>query len=278
MPLQDRIVAIYFRKSSTRTRTSFSVAALKLGADIVTYGPADLQTSTGETVEDTARVLSGYVDVLVARTAEDDAELRAYAKQDRMAVINAMSLQEHPTQAITDLATLQSHFGALRGLHILYLGEGNNTAAALAAAVSKTRGLALTLLTPAGYGISNKFMEATQNAANRSGSVVQQFHSLEHLPDTADVVYTARWKTTGTSKSDSDWRKDFAPFAVTRKLMENVSSPDTIFLHDLPAVRGEDVDASVLDGPRSHAFRQARFKLYSAMAILEWCVVSDRNV
>jgi ornithine carbamoyltransferase len=274
-PLLDRVVAVYFRKTSTRTRTSFSVAALKLGASIVAYGPEDLQTNTGETIEDTARVLSGYVDALVARTAEAEAELRMYAGQNRMAVINAMSIEEHPTQAIADLATLQDHFGNLPGLHILYLGEGNNTAAALAAAVGKTRGVALTLLTPSGYGLSGAYLDAAREAADRCGSVIRQFHSLDHLPDAADVVYTTRWRTTGSTKQDPDWQSHFAPFAVTSKLMESVSGPNTVFLHDLPAVRGEDVDASVLDGAQSLAFRQARFKLYSAMAVLEWCVVGD---
>src|ERR1044072_9285352 len=126
------IAGVYFRKTSTRTRSAFSAGALRLGAQIVTYGPDDLQLNTGETTEDTGRVFAGMLDLLVARTAGDDAEFRGWAAQSRMPVVNAMSAEEHPTQGLTDLTTLLGHFGRVAGLRLLYVGEGNNTAAALA--------------------------------------------------------------------------------------------------------------------------------------------------
>lgn len=273
-PLVDKVVGIYFRKTSTRTRTSFTVGSTKLGATVIAYGPHDLQTNTGETVQDTARVLSHYLGALVIRTTEDTEEMNILACQDRMSVINAMNDREHPTQALADLAMLQRHFGGLRGLNILYLGEGNSTAAGLALAVSKMRDMSLTLLTPEGYGLPQDIFAQAQRFACRYSARVEQYHCLDQLPRKVDVVYTARWQTTGSSKSDPDWRERFLPFSVTRDLMAFVSKPvGTIFMHDLPAVRDEDVASEVLDGRQSIAFQQAGNKLFGAMAVLEWCLL-----
>lgn len=273
-PLVGKSVGIYFRKTSTRTRTSFSIGAAKLGATIISYGPNDLQVNTGESLEDTGRVLSGYLDALVVRTAESLSEMKAMASQDEMAVINAMSENEHPTQAVADLATLKEHFGRLEGLHVLYVGEGNNTAAALALSMARIPGITLTLLTPPGYGITDDVRTQSWALAAEHGATLAESHTIDDLPRGVDAVYTTRWQTTGTSKPDPQWREKFAPFAVTPRLMEAASKPSgTIFLHDLPAHRGEDVESEVLDGPQSLAFRQARYKMFSAMAILEWCVV-----
>ncbi|HEV2860056.1 MAG TPA: hypothetical protein VGX48_03550 [Pyrinomonadaceae bacterium] len=273
-PLEGRIVGVYFRGTSTRTRTSFTVAAMRLGAGIITYGPNDLQIATGETVPDTARVMSAHLDALVVRTNGPIEEMRAFAAQDEMAVVNAMSKNEHPTQAVADLSTLKENFGRLDGLHVLYVGEGNNTAAALALAVGLTPGMRLTLVTPEGYGLDAQILEAARDLAARHGSEVEEHHDVDSLPRDVSAVYATRWQTMGEPKSDPDWRRKFEPYSVTRSLMERVSKPSgTIFMHDLPAVRGADVTDEVLDGPQSRAFRQARHKLYSAMAVLEWCVV-----
>lgn len=272
-PLRNKIVGIHFKKTSTRTRSSFTVGALKLGAKTIAYGPGDLQTNTGESIEDTARVLSGYLDALVIRTAGDISEMRALANQNSMAVINAMSEFEHPTQAIADLCTLEEHFGQLSGLHVLYLGEGNNTATALALACGLIPGMRLSLFTPDGYGLPSEFIEKAAEYCRSSGAIVEEFHDVNYLPSNVDAVYATRWQTTGSSKPDPNWRAAFLPYSVTADLMLRVSrTSGTIFMHDLPAVRGEDVAAEVLDGPQSIAFRQATNKLYSAMAVLEWCV------
>jgi ornithine carbamoyltransferase len=151
--LAGHVVGIYFRKPSTRTRTSFIVGAMKLGAQVVAYGPHDLQIVTGESVLDTARVLANYLDALVIRTNESIEEMRQLARQDRMAIVNAMSENEHPTQSLADLAALREHFGRLSGLHLLYVGEGNNSASAIALAVARISGMRLTLVTPEDYGL-----------------------------------------------------------------------------------------------------------------------------
>src|SRR5215217_480917 len=131
-PLIGKTVGIYFKQTSTRTRTAFTVATIKLGGTPIAYGPNELQICTGETIQDTARVLAGYLDALVVRTNESIDEMRAFASQNDMAIINAMSDTEHPTQAIADLVTIKEKFGRLQDVTVLYVGEGNNTASALA--------------------------------------------------------------------------------------------------------------------------------------------------
>jgi ornithine carbamoyltransferase len=269
-PLRGRVVGIYFRKTSTRTRTAFSGGALRLGAQIVSYGPHDLQENTGETLEDTVRVMSRMLDGFVARTSGSPEEMRMFAAQDRMAVINAMSADEHPTQALADLTTLQRHFGRIEGLRVLYVGEGNNTAAALALALPHFKNTELRLHTPPGYGLLPHILAQAEELARKQGARISEHHEMTELPGGFDVVYTTRWQTTGTAKPDPHWRSIFAPFHVGEALMG--ANPQAVFMHDLPAHRGEEVAASVLDGPVSIAFDQAENKLHSAMAVLEWCL------
>jgi ornithine carbamoyltransferase len=272
-PLAGKIVGIYFRCSSTRTRTAFTAGSIKLGGMTIAYGPNDLQIVTGETIPDTGRVLSGFLDALVIRTNESFEEMKALANQGKMSVINGMSENEHPTQVIADLATIREEFGRLDDIHILYVGEGNNTAAALALATSLTPGMRLTLVTPEGYGLPRRLIESACEIAKRNGASVEQHHQSDRLPRSVDVVYATRWQIMGLPKADLNWRDKFEPFKVTSELMKRVSKPSgSIFLHDLPAVRGGDVDSDVLDGPQSRAFRQACHKLTGAMAILEWCL------
>jgi ornithine carbamoyltransferase len=276
-PLAGRVVGIYFRKTSTRTRTSFTVGAMKLGAQVIAYGPNDLQIVTGETVPDTARALANYVDALVIRTNHAIDEMHQFASQDRMPVINAMSANEHPTQSLADLATLRERFGRLNGLHVLYLGEGNNSASAIALAVARIPGMRLTLVTPAGYGLPEALVDEVRATAAAHGSQVEQHHDMGRLPRGVDAVYTTRWLTMGVQRADTDWLAKFRPYTVTPEIMAEVSKPDgsTVFLHDLPAMRGYEVLDEVLDGPQSIALRQAYHKMSSAMAVLEWCL-SDR--
>ncbi|MGK4582322.1 ornithine carbamoyltransferase [Kitasatospora sp. HPMI-4] len=268
-PLHGEVAGIYFRRTSTRTRTAFSAGALRLGAQIVSFSGSDLQTNTGETTQDTGRVFSRMLDVLVARTSDDPEEMRGWAAQDRMSVVNAMSADEHPTQGLTDLTTMYGQFGRIEGLRVLYVGEGNNTAAALALGLMRYPGVELELRTPAGYGLEPHILERALAHAARTGSSLTERHDMEQAPKDTDVVYTSRWQTTGTSKADADWRERFAPFQITGELMER--SPAAVFMHDLPAHRGEEVTAEVLDGPASIAFQQAENKMHSAMAVLEWC-------
>ena len=275
-PLAGQVVGIYFRRTSTRTRTAFSAGALRLGARTVTFGPDDLQTNTGETIGDTGAVFSRMLDALVARTAADPAELRAMAAQPRMSVVNAMTADEHPTQALADLTTMLQRFGHLDGLRVLYVGEGNNTAAALALAMTRLPGARLELRTPPGYGLARSVLERAGASAGRTGATLIERHDMAGLPRDTQVVYTTRWQTTGTSKPDPNWREVFAPFQVHAGIWRDC--PKALFMHDLPAHRGEEVTAEVLDGPVSIAFDQAENKLTSAMAVLDWCHTTPSTV
>ena len=266
--LVGRTVGTWFRRTSTRTRTAFATAALRLGAHLVTFDADDLQVSTGETLEDTGAVLEGMLDVLICRTAGPDEDLARLAGRKHLAIVNAMTQGEHPTQAITDLAVIEAARGSVDGARVLYLGEGNNTAVALARALCRYRGTHLELRTPVGYGVpAGVLAETAAEAVAHGGSVVQR-HDASCPAVAADVVYTSRWQTTGTVKSDPGWRDAFAPFQVDARVV--AANPGSLVMHDLPAHRGEEIEAAVIDGPRSVALFQAHTKQAAAMAVLEW--------
>jgi ornithine carbamoyltransferase len=270
-PLDGKFIGLYFHARSTRTRTSFTVAATRLGAHTIAYGPNDFSTSPGEKLEDTARALSEYLDMLVVRTADPMADIAALAAQGNMSIVNAMTEHEHPSQAIADLSVIKEHFGRLSGLHLLHLGEGNNTAEAQVLAVAQIPGMRMTLVTPKGYGIPETTLEKAHKLAAASGAIIEEHHRVDRLPTNVDVVYTTRWNL-GAPKLDWDWTSKFRPYAITSELMASVSkSTGTIFLHDLRAVRGFEVMAEVLDGPQSKATRLAYYKMASAMAVLNFC-------
>jgi ornithine carbamoyltransferase len=270
--LSGKAVGIYFRRSSTRTRTSFWRAATKLGAEVITFGPDDLQLTTGESLADTARVLAGYLDMLVVRTNDELAELRELDAAGGPAIVNALTRREHPTQALADLTTLREEFGELSGRHVLYVGEGNSTARALLHATAMTPGLRLTVVTPPGYGLE----DSDFTLARRLGAGpdrVAQHHAVPVPAEPVDAVYTSRWQTMGVSKADPGWMTAFEPYRVTDELLDRVGDAHTVFLHDLPAIRGQEVTDEVLDGTRSRAWRQSYHKMTSAMAVLEWCAL-----
>jgi ornithine carbamoyltransferase len=269
--LTGRAVGIFFNKTSTRTRTSFWAGATRLGADVITFGPGELQLDTGESPEDTARVLGEYLDTLVVRTNGDVQEMRRLAGTEKLAVVNALSSDEHPTQAIADLATLVEEFGQLDGRHLLYVGEGNSTAAALALATALTPGFRLSLVCPPGYGLPEEYVDAVGQLPGGRHQVYQ-YESFDQVTVPVDALYTSRWQTMGVPKADPNWLWAFREYRVDHALLARFSGPDTVFLHDLPAVRGQEVEDAVLDGPSSRAWRQAHHKMTAAMAVLEWCM------
>lgn len=262
---RGRVVGTYFALTSTRTRTAFAVAATRLGANVIAYGPGDLQLATGESTGDTGRVLAGMLDALVVRSDQSLEKLARFTAGGQLPVINAMSAVEHPTQAISDLATLLTHLGSLEGRTVLYVGEGNSTAAALALAFALLGQGRLELRTPPGYGLP-LVVRAQLDALDRGEARVLERHDMDDLPP-VDAVYTTQWRTTGTTKADPDWMTVFQPFAVTHVLLDRLAHP--LVLHDLPARRGEEVEPGVLEHPRSIVFDQAHMKMHGACAVLE---------
>ncbi|MFC7247010.1 ornithine carbamoyltransferase [Catellatospora aurea] len=267
--LEGLVVATLFERTSTRTRTAFSVGALRLGAKLLTYDAAGLQLQTGETIEDTLRVLGLMLDGVVIRSTRTLAELDGLLDRGAPPIVNAMAREEHPTQAVCDLATMRAHLGALGGISVLYVGEGNNSASALAYALARVPGALLSLYVPPGYGLPEEQLALAVADATAHGAQVRQVERADELPEHVDVVYTTRWQTTGTSKPDPAWRETFRPYHVDEAFLGRW--PAARFLHDLPAHRGEEVTGAVLDGPASLAWQQARMKLCSAMAVLETC-------
>lgn len=277
--LNGKLVGIYFSKPSTRTRTSFFAAVEHMGGSSIVYSGAELQTTTGESLEDTGMMMGLYLDALVIRTNGSFEEMETLAASSGgMAVINALSKAEHPTQAIADLITIRQEFGELRGRHVFYIGAWNNTAASLVLAVSKMRGMKMTVVTPEKFAPDTAQIDAARRNAMESGSSVEVTHDLSALPrHAADVIYAVRWQSMGEEPADPDWRSSFRGFEVTRDLFGSVAREGAIFMHDLPAHRGLEVEAEVIDGPSSRIRRQAFNKMISAMCVLERCLRAQRR-
>ena len=269
--LAEQIIGILFTGPSTRTRTSFHSAALRLGANVIAYGKDELQTSTGETILDTGRVLSQFLDALVVRANGPIETLRKLASAGDMSVINAMSSCEHPTQVVGDMVTILEHRGSLSGAHILYIGDGNNTASALAYMCASLPDMSLTLLCPEGYELPDAVINRAKIRAEKVGACIRTSTDINEIPRDVDAVYTTRWETMGVPRTDDGWRDAFLPFKVDSALMSKVqqkSGKSVFLMHDLPAIRGLDIASDVLDGPQSIAFRQAFPKGTGAAASL----------
>ena len=269
--LRGKTVGIYFAKPSTRTRTAFTLASMRLGADVMTYGADELQLSTGESWKHTGKVLGELLDMFVIRTNDDLSQMRDASCE--LSTINAMSREEHPSQAVTDFITINEAFGRLYDLHILYVGEGNNTALALASGVGRLRGIQLTLLCPDGYGLAREELASVSKLAAANGSTVSMVNTLSEVSGPVDVVYTSRWETMGVPHLESDWRTHFQGFRIDREFLSRIQTKEgrvPMIMHDLPARPGEEITAEMLVCPTSIVWRQAYHKFTGACSILTW--------
>ncbi|MFG0282910.1 MAG: ornithine carbamoyltransferase [Phycisphaerales bacterium JB039] len=258
--LAGRVLAMIFQKPSTRTRVSFEVAMTRLGGQAMFLAPGDMQLGRGETIEDTARVLSRYVDGIMARVfAHSDVERLTAGS---VPVINGLSDLLHPCQALADVLTLRERFGAERGVEVAYIGDGNNVCHSLINASARF-GIRLRVATPEGYGPD----EAIVAAARAQGAdVVVSGDPLAAVAG-ARAIYTDSWASMGQEAEAADRRRIFEPFRVTEALLGR-AAPEAIFLHCLPAHRGEEVTDEVLDGPRSAVLDQAENRLHTEQALL----------
>ncbi len=264
--LAGETVCCYFDKPSTRTRISFETAVVHLGGTPLSLSSKDLQLGRGETLEDTARVISRYSRALVVRTFEDS-QIERLAAAATIPVINALTDGHHPCQSLADLLTIQERKGALSRLKIAYLGDGNNVAVSLAQAAALV-GAHMAVATPAGYGLPGDIVDAARVVADRQGGSVVVTSDPEEAVRDADVVYTDVWLSMGHSENErSERHRVLAPYQVNAAAMRKAKS-DAIFLHCLPAHRGEEVTAEVADGAQSYIFDQAENRLWTSMAVL----------
>jgi ornithine carbamoyltransferase len=251
-PLAGRHIAMLFQRPSHRTRVSFEVGIARLGGATTTLGEHDVQLGVRETVRDAARVLDEYVDGIVARL-RTHADLLELAQAARKPVINALTDRSHPCQVLADLMTLEEVRGPLEGQHVVYVGDGNNIATSLIEA-SMRLGFKLTVITPAGY-----------EPAAEDGDRVVRTDRLDGLSD-ATAIYTDVWASMGREEERDARRIAFAGYQVDESLM--TKAPRAVFMHCLPAHRGEEVTDEVIDGPRSVVFQQAGNRLYAQMALM----------
>ena len=263
--LAGMTLALVFEKPSLRTRVSFDVAMRHLGGSCVYLSPAEVGLGSREPPADVARVLSRYVECIAARTFEQET-LRQLAEFSDVPIINALSDEEHPCQALADLLTIREHKGRLASVSVAYVGDGNNVAVSLALAGAMA-GMHVRFASPEGYQVPAFAMEQAGLIARDSGGSVTQLTDPAEAVDGTDVVYTDVWASMGQEKEASDRREAFVGYTVDAELMGR-AKPDAIFLHDLPAHRGEEVTGEVIDGPQSVVFDQAENRMHAQKAVL----------
>lgn len=263
-PLAGHTLAMIFEKSSTRTRISFEMAMHQLGGTSVVLQGGAMQLGRGESVADTARVISRYVDAVMVR-ANDHATVVELAKVGSVPVINALTDRSHPCQLMADMLTLEEHFGSMAGRKVAWVGDGNNVATSLIEAATLFD-FSLTLACPDGYGPS---VEALAWAKDKGGDV-DTTDDAGLAAASADAVITDTWVSMGDADTDARM-KAFSQFQVTADIMKKASA-DAVFLHCLPAHRGEEVAADVIDGPQSLVWDEAENRLHAQKAILAWCL------
>jgi ornithine carbamoyltransferase len=263
--LEGRVVALFFRKASTRTRVTFESAAARLGATSLFLREGDIQIARGESIEDTARVLSGYVDAIVVRTYAH-AEVQRWAAASDVPVVNALTDLAHPTQVVADWLTLEDRFGQLAGLAAAYVGDGNNMANSYLVGAALC-GMDLRVATPPGYEPDAGALALARRLAAATGARLTVGHDPYAAVAGARAVITDVWASMGQEQEAEARRQVFAPYAVTPELFARAAQ-DAVFLHCLPAHRGEEVAAEVIDGPRSLVLPEAHNRLWVEAAIL----------
>jgi ornithine carbamoyltransferase len=263
--LHGRTVAMIFEKPSTRTRVSFQVAVSELGGSPLSLSSSELQLGRGETIADTGAVLSRYVHGIVVRTFGQD-RLDELASAATVPVVNALTDLEHPCQALADLQTIRAEFGELQGRTLAYVGDGNNVAHSLLLAGAKV-GLSVRIGHPEGYAPDGAIVARARELAADSGAQITITLDPVEAVTGADAVYADVWASMGQEDEATERLATFAPYQVTAELFAHTAN-GAIFLHCLPAHRGEEVTAEVLDGPASRVFDQAENRLHAQKALL----------
>jgi ornithine carbamoyltransferase len=263
--LKGQSLAMIFEKPSTRTRVSFTVAMWELGGQPIYLSTLDMQLGRGETIGDTAKVLSRYVHGIMARTFKQST-IDDLAQFAAVPVINGLSDLYHPCQVLADLQTVQERFGkSVEGLHLAYIGDGNNMAHSLMIIGAKL-GMKVTCIGPKGFLPNPGVVKEVQRVAKQHKAVIEVTSDLEQVKG-ANVVVTDTWMSMGQSDPGGTKMKTFKPYQVTQEVMKRADK-DAIFLHCLPCHRGEEVTGEVIDGPQSAVFDEAENRLHAQKAVM----------
>ena len=272
--LVGKTLALVFEKPSLRTRVSFHVAMRHLGGDCIYLSPPEVGLGERETPADVARVLSRYVDCIAARTFRNET-VEEIARFASVPVINALSDDEHPCQALADLLTVREKKGSLNGVTLAFIGDGNNVANSLSLGAAMS-GMHFRIASPDGYELPDEVAVRAAEAARPVGGSFERLREPEKAVAGADVVYTDVWASMGQEREAAERKEYFAGYRVDGRLMLG-AKPDAIFMHDLPAHRGEEVTDEVIDGPQSVVFDQAENRLHAQKALLALVLGSEGN-
>lgn len=260
----NKVLGLLFSKASTRTRVSFTVAMYQLGGQVIDLHPNVTQVSRGEPIQDTARVLDRYLDVLAIRTFAQQ-ELETFANYAKIPVINALTDLEHPCQILADLLTIQEKFGTLAGLTLTYVGDGNNVANSLMLGCALV-GMNVRIAFPSGYSPDAEIVEKSRAIANNKTEVLLT-HDPEAAAKGASVLYTDVWASMGQETEANNRFPVFQPYQISEQLL-SLADPEAIVLHCLPAHRGEEITEQVIEGSQSRVWDQAENRLHAQKALL----------
>lgn len=263
--LQNKILGMIFQKPSLRTRVSFEVAMNHLGGSAIMLGPQEIGLGKRESVPDVARVLSSFVDVIMARVFEHE-HVTELAEWSRVPVINGLSDDYHPCQAMADMLTIYERLGHLEGVKVAYVGDGNNVAASLLYACAHF-GCDFSIATPEGYELPQSVRDIAAPLVARSGISVTESVHIDPAIENADVLYTDTWISMGQEDEAQERRATFDGYQINDDLLSKTGK-ESIVLHCLPAHRGEEITDSVMDGAQSAVFQQAENRLHAQKAIL----------
>ena len=264
-PLADRMLAMVFEKSSTRTRVSFEAGIYQLGGSSIVLNMGETQLGRGEPIEDVARVISRMVDIVMIRTFEHS-NIERFASESRVPVVNGLTNDYHPCQVLADLYTYIEHRGSIAGRTVAWVGDGNNMCNTWIQA-AQIFDFKLNVATPEGYGVA-----PAQHLASVAGGRVEMFPDPRRAVAGADLVTTDVWTSMGFEGEEEARRKAFAPFQVDAPMMARAKG-DALFMHCLPAHRGEEVAAEVLDGPQSVVWEEAENRLHAQKALMEYLLL-----
>lgn len=265
--LQNRVVGLIFEKPSTRTRNGFESAIWRLGGSAVYMASGDLQLGRGEPIKDTARILGGYMDALVARVYAHKT-VEEFAADAGVPVINALSDLTHPTQAVCDLFTVLEVKGRLQGLKLTYIGDGNNVCNSLLLACAIT-GMDMVAACPKGYFPNEEFVSDAKKFAEGSGSKIEVLEDPKAAAEGADILYTDTWVSMGEDAEKEKKVNDLKGYQINSEIVK-LAAPDAKVMHCLPAYRGYEITDDVMEGPQSIIWQQGENKMHSAAGLLDF--------